>query len=563
MDASERTPLLASDGDTDNGQNKLYGGAVGASTKQQVVDSHEVEEGNLHENGVDDNEVAFKDSEEAQKQLKYIIPAMSVGIFLSAIDQTIIVASYGKIGSDLDALNLTSWVATSYFLTLTSFQPLYGRLSDIFGRKQCLLFAYVIFGLGCVMCGLAKNIHQLIAARMFQGIGGGGMTTVVVIILSDIVPLRDRGVWQGVINIIYACGSSTGAPLGGLLADYIGWRWAFLGQGPLCLVAIMSVTFWLHLPARDESHWKEKLRRIDFFGALTLVLAVFCFLLGMDRGSNVSWTLPLTLASLGGAVILLIVFFLVESYVAIAPFAPGHIIFDKALFPFYATNFLSSAAWMATIFYIPLFYQASQGFSARNAGIMLLPSTMTSVWGSLGSGLMMRKTGRFYALTLKGCALSIIGQLAIFLSAGMLFDSTLGIIAGSVIGAFGSGISITTTLVGLISNTTPEDQAIVTACSYLFRTTGSVIGLSTASTLVQQSLRLNLRSALHDNADIEKIVSGVRQSLDYIKQLEPLTRDIVRRAYGNAVDLAFGGMVFIAVLGIGSAICIKEQKLTR
>lgn len=103
----------------------------------------------------------------------------------------------------------------------------------------------------------------------------------------------------------------------------------------------------------------------------------------------------------------------------------------------------------------------------------------------------------------------------------------------------------------------------MTACSYLFRTTGSVIGLSTASTLVQQSLRLNLRSALHDNADIEKIVSGVRQSLDYIKQLEPLTRDIVRRAYGNAVDLAFGGMVFIAVLGIGSAICIKEQKLTR
>lgn len=123
-------------------------------------------------------------------------------------------ASYGQIGSDLKALNLTSWIATSYFLTLTSFQPLYGKLSDIFGRKQCLLFAYAIFGIGNLFCGLARNINELIAARVFQGIGGGGMTTVVSILMSDIVPLRDRGVWQGIINIIYATGSGTGAPLG-------------------------------------------------------------------------------------------------------------------------------------------------------------------------------------------------------------------------------------------------------------------------------------------------------------------------------------------------------------
>jgi MFS family permease len=153
-------------------------------------------------------------------------------------------ASYGQIGSDLKALNLTSWIATSYFLTLTSFQPLYGKLSDIFGRKPCLLFGYAVFGIGCLGCGLARNINQLIAARVcshivscldhvmltifeqvFQGIGGGGMTTVVSILMSDIVPLRDRGLWQGIINIIYATGAGTGAPLGGILADYIGWRW--------------------------------------------------------------------------------------------------------------------------------------------------------------------------------------------------------------------------------------------------------------------------------------------------------------------------------------------------
>ena len=139
---------------------------------------------------------------EVRKQLKYILPAIAVGIFLSAGDQTIIVSCYGKIGSELHALNNTSWIATAYFLTLTSFQPLYGKLSDIFGRKPALLFGYAVFGIGCLCCGLARNMNELIAARAFAGIGGGGMTTVVSIMMSDIVPLRERGTWQGIINII-------------------------------------------------------------------------------------------------------------------------------------------------------------------------------------------------------------------------------------------------------------------------------------------------------------------------------------------------------------------------
>jgi MFS family permease len=136
-------------------------------------------------------------------------------------DGTIIVASYGKIGSDLGALNQTSWIANAYFLSLTAFQPLYGKLSDIFGRKSCLLFAYFIFGTGCLFCGIAQDINQLILARAYAGIGGGGMTTIVSIILSDVVTLRERGQWQGYINIFYALGASSGAPLGGKLSSYV------------------------------------------------------------------------------------------------------------------------------------------------------------------------------------------------------------------------------------------------------------------------------------------------------------------------------------------------------
>ncbi|PLB45472.1 MFS multidrug transporter [Aspergillus steynii IBT 23096] len=504
-----------------------------------------------------------KDAAETRNKLGYIIPAVSIGIFLSAADQTIIMASYGQIGSDLKALNLTSWIATSYFLTLTSFQPLYGKLSDIFGRKACLLWAYAIFGVGCLFCGLAQNIHQLIAARVFQGIGGGGMTTVVSILMSDIIPLRDRGVWQGVINIIYATGSGTGAPLGGVLADYIGWRWAFIAQVPLCIIAFAAVSFMLDLPSQEDSHWKTKLRRIDFPGAIVLVGAVFGFLLGLDRGSNVSWSLPITIISLSVSAALFVLFVVVEVYYAKEPFAPGHIIFDGTFFAAYGCNFFSFGGWIAGLFYIPLYFQAVDGVSATVAGLRLLPSILSGVTGSLFAGFMMKWTGRFYWLTVASYAFLTMGVTLIFLFSGGAGENLGAIILGTMAASFGNGTGVTTTLISLISNSTPEDQAVVTACSYLFRSLGSVIGLSLSSTVVQQILRNRLRYALRDSKDIDRIVDGVRQSLDFIKTLDPAVGKIVRSCYGWATNKGFAFLIGTVFFAFVSSLFIREKRLTR
>ncbi|KAL3466476.1 hypothetical protein BJX64DRAFT_274472 [Aspergillus heterothallicus] len=486
---------------------------------------------------------AGKDSSQRALNVRYIFPAISVGVFLSAADQTIIVASYGKIGSDLNALNLTSWIATSYFLTLTSFQPLYGKLSDIFGRKACLLFAYAIFGIGCLGCGIAQNIHQLIAARVFQGIGGGGMTTVVSILMSDIIPLRDRGIWQGVINIIYATGSGIGAPLGGVLSDYIGWRWAFIAQFPLCIIAFAAVSIMLDLPAPEDTHWKIKLRRIDFPGAIVLIGAVLGFLVGFDRGSNVSWTMPLTIVSLSVSAFLFVLFVVVEIYYATEPFAPGHIIFDRGFVAAYACNFFSFGGWLSGLFYLPLYFQAMDGVSATGAGVRLLPCICAGVSGSLFSGFVMRWTGKYYWLTVIGYTLLTLGLTVIFLFSGEIADSLIPIIFGTIACAFGNGIGVTTTLISLISNATPEDQAVVTACSYLFRSLGSVIGLALSSTVVQQVLRGRLREALRHSKDIDRIVDGVRQSLDFIKTLDPDVAKTVRDCYGWATNKGFAFLI--------------------
>ncbi|KAG9741510.1 MFS multidrug transporter, partial [Aureobasidium melanogenum] len=505
----------------------------------------------------------YEGQPEMRKKMKIIFPALTIGVLLSAADQTIIVSSYGKIGSELKALNNVSWIATAYFLTLTSFQPLYGKMSDIFGRKSCLLFAYAVFGLGCLFCGMAQDMNQLIAARAFAGIGGGGMTTVVSILMSDAVPLRERGKWQGYVNIIYATGAGTGAPLGGILADSIGWRWAFLGQVPLCILAFVVVGLVLKLPKREQTDWKQKLRRIDFLGAAILIGAVFALLLALDRGSNVSWKANITIISISLSAPLFILFVLVEMKVAKEPFAPGHIIFSRSLFACYLCNFFSFSGWLAALFYIPLYFQAVDGLTATEAGVRLIPGIIAGVSGSLFGGFYMQRTGKFYYLTVIAYTCLVIGMTFVFLFSGLVANSTLGIIAGMCICGFSNGIGVTSTLIGLIANASRDDQAVATACSYLFRSLGSVFGVSMSATLANQALRERLAAVLSNGDSAAEIAERVRESLAYINTLEPGVKALVRVCYAQSTRAAFGLEIGLVAGAAASAWLIKEKALSK
>ena len=389
------------------------------------------------------------------------------------------------------------------------------------------------------------------------------MTTVVSILLSDIVPLRERGVWQGYINIVYSAGSGLGAPLGGVFADYISWRWAFLVQCPLAFAAFIAVLLSLHLPKKDSSDWRSKLRRIDFLGAFTLVVAVSTLLVALDRGSNDSWSSLITLISLGISFPLFALFIFVEMKIASEPFAPGHLIFSRALFAPYLCNFFSFGGWLAAIFYVPLYYQVVEGLSATQAGALLLPAIVAGVSGSLGAGITMRKTGRYYWLTLGAYSLMTLGIIPFILCTGLVTHSIIGITIGMILTGFSNGIGVTTTLIALIANTTPEDQAIATACSYLFRSLGSVTGVSVASTIVQQSLRNNLGASLGSEHDAEKIVKRVRRSLEYIKTLEPAVMVIVVQCYEKALIWSFlFGAIVVSGAAI-SAVYLVEKPLSK
>ncbi|KAI1502751.1 MFS general substrate transporter [Biscogniauxia marginata] len=565
--SSETAPLLGPDVSAGGDPALVKSNGTITASSETSSTAEDTEAGDV-ENGTPAKD---DDDDEDGPKLKVnkaaLLPALAVGVFLIALDQTLVIATYGKIGSDLRALQSTSWIGTSYFLTLTTFQPLYGRLSDIFGRRACLLFAYGVFGLGCLGCALARDIGQLCAARAVAGVGGGGMNAVVTILVTDLVSLRDRGVWQGYINVVYTAGMAAGAPLGGLMADTIGWRWAFAGQVPIAVAAWVSVFLALRLPRGAEAdHWISKVRRIDFAGALALMSAVFLLLLGLDNGSNLGWGGHAAVVPLALTPLFFGLFLLVEVRFAAHPFAPGHVILHPPLLAAYGANFFSLAAQMGLLFVVALYLQATAGLSAAGAGVALLPSTVFGLCGSLGGGLIMRRTGRYYWLTVGGFVLQLLSIVPLVIFTGAVVNSVVGVVVGLCILTLGSGASITTTLIAIIASvpSRADDTSVAIACSYLFRSLGTTLGISVSTAALQQALRSSLARELGgDGRRAREIEEAVRRSLDSLRGLDPPLADAVRRCYAAATRAAFVPAAVFAALALGAAVWIQERRLAK
>ena len=224
---------------------------------------------------------------------------------------------------------------------------------------------------------------------------------------------------------------------GGFLAD-LSWRWAFLGQAPLCLVAFIVVATTLQLPPPKAEHWASRLRRVDFAGSIVLVAAISLLLVGLDQGSNQAWSSPLVITCLAVSGPALIGFFLMESKLAVEPLAPQRIVFDRSLLAAYLCNFFSFAGFYFALFFVPLYFQAVRETSAARAGLWLLPAVAGGVVGSVGGGALMHKTGKYYWLTVAAYAILTVFSALTFLFLGVVFQSNVGISIGIGVSSFGS-----------------------------------------------------------------------------------------------------------------------------
>ena len=528
------------------------------SNGKDVPDNGTIERGDsaIATDADDDDEMPIAE-EPSTAKLLLVMSSIWLGCFLAALDSTIIATLSAPISASFNSLSLLSWLASAYLIANAALQPLSGRLTDILSRRTGLIFSNVFFAAGNLICGLAQDEWVMILGRVVAGIGGGGLTAISTFIGSDLVPLRKRGLWQGFGNICYGVGAGLGGVFGGWVNDTWGWRNAFLVQVPLTVISGIMVFFTIKIPVKqtEESAWK----RIDFLGAISLITTLVLLLLGLNSGGNiVPWTHPLVLTTLPLSAVSLAAFIYIESKIATEPVIPVRLLLNRTVLSACLTNWLTTMCTFAVLFYGPIYFQV-KGLSTTQAGARLIPQSIGVGIGSVLSGLIMRWTGRYYFLN--------VGTQIIFVGAGV-FISTFNLttpdwepFVAFLLAGIGYSSMLTLTLLALIAAVDHKDHSVITSASYAFRSTGSAIGITIASAVFQNILKIELWSKFGDRKDAKEVIGRLRDSLDEIQKLPGSWKGEVMQVYMDALRGVFLTTVGIAVLGLAISLLMREHTL--
>jgi MFS family permease len=567
---SERTPLLRSIGSEYNGVSQPPGSGDTERLLAGSISGDSDDNDGQRETTVIVEKVSFS-------KLCLIMGTAYLGVFLGAIDSTIFATLSAPISSEFQSLSLLSWLATAYLISNAACQPISGRLTDIFGRGPGLVFSNIFFAAGNLICGLAQSSSVMILGRVIAGIGGGGLMSISTFLGSDLIPLRNRGVVQGIGNICYGSGAMMGGVFGGLMNDHtkLGWRLAFLIQVPLAIISALAVAILVRVPPKQSE--KSYLARIDFGGVFLTVSFLVLLLLGVNAGGNVvPWIHPLPLTTIPLSIAAFVGFLWWESK-ASQPIIPVRLLLDRTVLSACLCNLLATMVIMQGIFYVPLYLQV-RGDTPTAAGLKILPSPIGISIGSLGAGYFMKKTGRYVGLGIGGMSTIVCG-VAIFTTQG---DSTSGWVtmAAFFLTGGGYGAVLTTTLLACIAAVDHSQQAVITSAtcklfppsptslggsgrekklilSDLARSLGGTIGITVGSAIYQNILNSRLWQRFGDEPHAGEIIQKIRDDLTFLKHLPPGWQDGVSSSFIEA----FRGVWFTMLsLAIGAFICISLMK---
>ncbi|KFY67157.1 hypothetical protein V496_01731 [Pseudogymnoascus sp. VKM F-4515 (FW-2607)] len=468
------------------------------------------------------------------RSITVIITALLIGVFIANADGSLLLATNGWIASEFDDLENASWLVTSYVLTLCAAQPLYIKLSDIYGRRTMILIAYSIFGIGCAICAAGQSLPAVVAGRIVSGVGGAGMDSLVNILITDLVPPRDVGSWRGYVNIVATTGRSLGGPVGGYLADTIGWRWSFLGQCPLTLLAIISTYLLvpkLTAPQTGDVKGGSKLARIDFAGAFLLAATILFFLLPLEiTGEKIPWTHPFVLGLFTSSIAMGILFVLVETYWAKEPIFPLHLLGSRHVIIPDILVFLQLAAQLGLatrqmMYTVPLYFQVTQDASTAVAGAHLFPAVTGVAVAGLLSGYLIKKTGRYKAILTTASICASLSYLLLILRwhGHTNWLESLYIVPGG----FGSGLLNSAAFVALTATIDRDQIAMAASTFFLSANGGMAVGMASASAVLKNGLRSGLETRLGDIPDRALVIKKSMSNIDYIQSLEGDVKNIV------------------------------------
>lgn len=557
--------------DTSTGGSGVWAGALAAEDEgllsQEALKAHgygSVAGGASEEPAADDGEYTMPSG-----QLYSVIAGLFMASYLAALDTTVVTTLLSVIASDLNALGNISWIATAYLLSCSAFQPLFGKLSDIFGRKACLLTCVFFFTVGCLICA-TNSLLWLIFGRFITGIGGSGLTTLGTITMSDLVPLRDRGLYQGIANVFFSLGAASGGIIGGFVADWIGWKYVFLLQVPLSIAVGFVVWRNLNLPAGSPglgvqgSDFKDKLKRIDFVGSSFLVFALVNIMLAASLGGReIAYSSPIFIGLCFVAALSLTGFVYTEMYGDVEPILPIELMADRTILSSSLANWFYTMGIFTNLYYIPLYFNSVIGVSASHNGLRLVPNFLAISFGSVGAGLYMKHTGRYYKLTVVVGIIAIAGVFRIFQITKQILKLEQFIIL--IPSGFSYSAMLTVTLLSLIAAVPIKYQACTTSIQYTFRATGSTLGLSIASAIFQNILLSSLTTKVHevisDYDKAEKIISKALENTNYINEAPKIVRSALIDSYASGCKGAFTFSFVIVVLGVISSLFMKEHVL--
>ncbi|KAA8892841.1 major facilitator superfamily domain-containing protein [Sphaerosporella brunnea] len=486
-----------------------------------------------------------------------VLLSVWIGVFLASLDGTVISTLLAPISSDFESFSSLSWITTAYLIAQASLQPLFGKLTDIYGRREGLLVSNGLFTVGTALCGLAPNQYVMIVGRILAGAGGGGMTAISSIVATDLVPLRKRGIVQGGGNIAFGSGAALGGLFGGIVNDTIGWRWAFMIQIPLVVISSILVLLFVNIPIKRTSEARHK--RVDYLGSLTLVLFLLLFLLALNTGGSlVPWTHPLVLTSLPLSALFLAAFIYTETHFAKEPIIPLTSFKDRTVIGACLTFLFMVMSMFSAYFFLPI-YSMLRGASSTSAGLQLMPFSIGISIGSLSAGLIMNKTGRYYYLGVASMGMFNLGT-GLFTTFSLTLPTWPQYLYLLFFGT-GYGATLTVGLLALIAAVTHEEQATTTSTSYLFRATGGTIGAAVGSAVFQTALRRKLLSTLGSSKEAREIAQKVLKDFGEVAKVPEPWRAGVVVAYMHALRLVFVAAFVIGILGLGSMLIMKEHVL--
>lgn len=510
-------------------------------------------------------------------QLTVILGSVFSLIFLAALDSTILSTLVADIASDLDAIPYISWITTAYLLSTSIVQPM-GRLSDIFGRKPMLQGCILVFTVGCLQCATAKTTTSFVIGRFLSGFAGG-LNTLGTIIMSDLIPLRKRGVFQGLGNTFYALGSAVGGTVGGWIAHRFGWRLAFWFQVPIGVSCFALIAYSLHLPKLVKSNPEanviaqsslaEKFTHVDVSGivSLSLMLSLFIVLTSFtfESAFSVAIVAVLFLASLTA-------FIHFETTVK-EPIVPIRLLKDRSVLGSSLSNWFGTMYIYVILYYYPIYLSTVSGLNSEEIGWRMVPMIVMGSIASVGSGFYMKWTGKYWNFSMIVNAIGSLG-LVWLLARTYPFGlktkpTTIEQYLLNVIPEMSYSSLLTVTLLALIAAVPLDFQSSVTSIQYAFRGIGSVLGTSLGSqifTLVlshQMVAKLTLsKPADVSERQLAKVINRALHNSQYIRSGAPQWGvNAMIESYGIGCWYSYVFATSVSVLCLVSVAMIKEYKL--